>query len=157
MFKSGLPTRRVAAIFGVAYSTMSMFIVWFYATNSVTCTCNGHSRPKATTHRQDNLIRTLTLRNRTITVRALQISKGAKIRNRYNQVPHLTQDTNGKVTNSQSDTANGQLFPSRCPQGIYKQTRTKAYQTQYRKKDPQGQPQTAAGVTVSDHVCMLQA
>ena len=28
-------------------------------------------------------------------------SNGAKIRNRYNQVPHLTQDTNGKVTNSQ--------------------------------------------------------
>ena len=27
------------------------------------------------------------------------VSKGAKIRNRYNQVPHLTQDTNGKVTN----------------------------------------------------------
>ena len=31
----------------------------------------------------------------------VRISKGAKIRNRYNQVPHLTQDTNGKVTNSQ--------------------------------------------------------
>ena len=30
-----------------------------------------------------------------------KVSKGAKIRNRYNQVPHLTQDTNGKVTNSQ--------------------------------------------------------
>ena len=30
-----------------------------------------------------------------------QVSNGAKIRNRYNQVPHLTQDTNGKVTNSQ--------------------------------------------------------
>ena len=30
-----------------------------------------------------------------------KISNGAKIRNRYNQVPHLTQDTNGKVTNSQ--------------------------------------------------------
>ena len=28
-------------------------------------------------------------------------SKGAKISNRYNQVPPLTQDTNGKVTNSQ--------------------------------------------------------
>ena len=28
-------------------------------------------------------------------------SKGAKIRNRYNQVPHMTQDTNGKVINSQ--------------------------------------------------------
>ena len=30
-----------------------------------------------------------------------KVSKGAKIRNRYNQVQHLTQDTNGKVTNSQ--------------------------------------------------------
>ena len=30
-----------------------------------------------------------------------KVSKVAKIRNRYNQVPHLTQDTNGKVTNSQ--------------------------------------------------------
>ena len=29
-----------------------------------------------------------------------KVSKGAKIRNRYNQVPHLTQNTNGKVTNS---------------------------------------------------------
>ena len=28
----------------------------------------------------------------------IQVSKGAKIRNRYNQEPHLTQDTNGKVT-----------------------------------------------------------
>ena len=30
----------------------------------------------------------------------VEVSKGAKIRNRYNQVPHLTQDTNGKVTQS---------------------------------------------------------
>ena len=29
------------------------------------------------------------------------VRKRAKIRNRYIQVPHLTQDTNGKVTNSQ--------------------------------------------------------
>ena len=36
----------------------------------------------------------------------IKVSKGAKIRNRYNQVPHLTQDTNGKVTNSQMDTRN---------------------------------------------------
>ena len=36
----------------------------------------------------------------------MKVSKGAKIRNRYNQVPHLTQDTNGKVTNSQLDTTN---------------------------------------------------
>ena len=31
----------------------------------------------------------------------IKVSKGAKIRNQYNQAPHLTQDTNGKVTNSQ--------------------------------------------------------
>ena len=31
------------------------------------------------------------------------VSKGAKIRNRYNQVPHLTQDTSGKVANLQLD------------------------------------------------------
>ena len=35
-----------------------------------------------------------------------KVSKGAKIRNRYNQVPHLTRDTNGKVTHSQIDTTN---------------------------------------------------
>ena len=35
-----------------------------------------------------------------------KVSKGARIRNRYNQVPHLTQDTNGRVTNSQLDTTN---------------------------------------------------
>ena len=29
-----------------------------------------------------------------------EVRKGAKIRNRYNQVPHLTQDTKWKVTNS---------------------------------------------------------
>ena len=36
----------------------------------------------------------------------IKVSKGAKIRSRYNQVQHLTQDTNGKVTNSQLDTTN---------------------------------------------------
>ena len=34
-------------------------------------------------------------------VTLFKVSKGAKIRNRYNQVLHLTQDTNGKMTNSQ--------------------------------------------------------
>ena len=33
----------------------------------------------------------------------------AKIRNRYNQAPHLTQDTNGKVTASQLDVTNESL------------------------------------------------
>ena len=36
----------------------------------------------------------------------ITVSKGAKNRIRYNQVPHLTQDTNGKVTNSYLDTTN---------------------------------------------------
>ena len=46
----------------------------------------------------------------------LKVSKGAKIRNRYNQVPHLTQDTNGKVTSSQlyttSESQEGSPFPA---------------------------------------------
>ena len=46
-----------------------------------------------------------------------KVPKRAKIRNRYNQVPHLTQDTNRKVTISQLDITNkkprDQPFPSR--------------------------------------------
>ena len=34
------------------------------------------------------------------------VSKRAKIRNRYNQAPQLTQDTNGNVTTSQLDITN---------------------------------------------------
>ena len=49
-------------------------------------------------------------------IRAI-VSKGAKIRNRYNQVPHLTQDTNGKVTNSQLDTTNESQEVSPYPAG----------------------------------------
>ena len=48
------------------------------------------------------------------------VSKGAKIRNRYNQVPHLTQDTNGKVTKSQLDTANESQEVSPYPAGDHK-------------------------------------
>ena len=50
----------------------------------------------------------------------LKVSKGAKIRNRYNQVPHLTQDTNGKVTNSQLDTTNEGQEVSPFPAGDHK-------------------------------------
>ena len=52
-----------------------------------------------------------------------QSKKRAKIRNRYNQAPHLTQDTNGKVSTSQSDITN-EPFPSRWPQRINKQACT---------------------------------
>ena len=52
-----------------------------------------------------------------LVVSYIKVSKGAKIRNRYNQVPHLTQDTNGKVTHSQLYTTNESqevsTFPSR--------------------------------------------
>ena len=43
-------------------------------------------------------------RNTDKTTLITKVSKGAKIRNRYYQVPHLTQNTNGKVKNSQLDT-----------------------------------------------------
>ena len=49
-----------------------------------------------------------------------KVSKGAKIRNRYNQVPYLTQDTNGKVTNSQLDTTNKSQEVSPFPAGDHK-------------------------------------
>ena len=47
-------------------------------------------------------------------------SNDAKIRNRYNQVPHLTQDTNGKVTNSQVDTTNERQEVSPFQDGDHK-------------------------------------
>ena len=49
-----------------------------------------------------------------------KVSKGAKFRNRYNQVPHLTQDTNGKVTSSQLDTTNESQEVSPFPAGDHK-------------------------------------
>ena len=72
---------------------------------------------------------------------AVKVSKDAKIRNRYNQVPHLTQDTNGKVTNSQKTQK-----PSTCN----KQTQTEDKDTQtddsfdeYLKKPKQHQKKQA--------------
>ena len=50
----------------------------------------------------------------------MKVSKGAKIRNRYNQVPQLTQDTNGKVINSQLDTTNESQEVSPFPAGDHK-------------------------------------
>ena len=52
-------------------------------------------------------------------IRAIE-SKGAKIRNRYNQVLHLTQDTSEKVTNSQLDTTNESQEVSPFPAGDHK-------------------------------------
>ena len=50
----------------------------------------------------------------------IKVSKGAKVRNRYNQVPHLTHDTNGKVINLQLDTTNQSQEVSPFPTGDQK-------------------------------------
>ena len=50
----------------------------------------------------------------------MRVGKGAKMRNLYNQVPHLTQDTNGKATNSQLDTTNKSQEDSPFPTGDHK-------------------------------------
>ena len=50
----------------------------------------------------------------------LEVRRGAELRNRYNQVPHLTQDTNGKVTNSKLNTTNESQEGSSFPAGDHK-------------------------------------
>ena len=56
-----------------------------------------------------------------------KVRKRAKIRNRYNQAQHLTQDTNGKVTTSQLDITNESQevspFPAEVHESITKQDR----------------------------------
>ena len=49
-----------------------------------------------------------------------KVRKRAKIRNRYNQVPHLTQDTNEKVANSKLDITNESQEVSPFPAGDHK-------------------------------------
>ena len=51
-----------------------------------------------------------------------EIRKREAIRNQYNQVPHLTKDTNGKVTNSQSDITDESQEVSTFPAGDHKAT-----------------------------------
>ena len=48
-------------------------------------------------------------------VTCIKVRKRAKIRNRYDQAPHLTQDTNGKVTTSQLDITNESEYVSPFP------------------------------------------
>ena len=73
----------------------------------------------------------------------IKVGKRAKIRNRYNQVQHLTQDTNGKVTNSQLDTTNESQEGSPFPAGDHKAhinrraQRHSKHKTEKTLKDPQ--------------------
>ena len=50
----------------------------------------------------------------------VKVRKSSKIRNRYNQAPHLTQDTNGRVTTSQLDITNESQEVSPFPAGDHK-------------------------------------
>ena len=71
-------------------------------------------------------------------VNYIELIKGAKIRNRYNQVPHLTQDTNGKVTNSQLDTTNESQEVNPFPAGDHKVSINRRLQKHGKNiKDPQ--------------------
>ena len=58
-----------------------------------------------------------------------KVSKCVKIRNRYNQVPHLTQDTNWKVTNLQLDTTNESQEVSPFPASDHKQAQGPAFKS----------------------------
>ena len=49
-----------------------------------------------------------------------RVRKRSKFRNRYNQAPHLTQDTNAKVTTSQLDITNKSQEVSPFPAGDHK-------------------------------------
>ena len=50
----------------------------------------------------------------------IKVRKRAKIRNRYYQAPHLTQDTNRKVTTAQLDITNESQEVSPFPAGDHK-------------------------------------
>ena len=75
--------------------------------------------------------------------KVIKVSKDAKIRYRYNQVPHLTKDTNGKVTYSQLDTTNESQEVSPFPAGNHKAhinrraQRHSKHKTEKNIKDPQ--------------------
>ena len=72
-------------------------------------------------HNNSSLLKTPAVNMKQNNSRLLEkVSKGVKIRNQYSQVPHLTQDTNGKVTNSQLDTTNESQEVSPFPGGDHK-------------------------------------
>ena len=70
----------------------------------------------------------------------IKVSKGAKIRNRCNQVPHLTQDTNRKVTNSQLDTTNESQEVSPFPAGDHKRNINRRSQRHSKYKTEKNPP-----------------
>ena len=53
-----------------------------------------------------------------------KVRKRTKNKNRYNQTPHLTQDTNGKVATSQLDITNESQEVSPFPAGDHRASKT---------------------------------
>ena len=78
----------------------------------------------------------------------IKVSKGAKIRNRYDQEPHPTQDTNGKVTNSQLDTTNESQEASPFPAGDHKAHINRRAQTHSNRKTEQKHKRSTKEVTL---------
>ena len=64
--------------------------------------------------------------------KSMKVRKWTKIRNIYNQVLHLTQDTNGKVTKSQLDITNESQEVSPFPAGDHKATINRHARKHYR-------------------------
>ena len=73
MLRAGQSSRQVAAVFGVAQSTMSRLSQRFNATESVNDRRRS-GRPRTTTRQQDNYIRNINLRNGRMTARVSNIS-----------------------------------------------------------------------------------
>ena len=67
------------------------------------------------------------INNRTDSV-VVKVRKRAKIRNRYNQAPHLTQDTKGKVTTSQLNITNESQEVSPFPAGVTRHKQTDVHE-----------------------------
>ena len=59
----------------------------------------------------------------------------AKIRNRYDQAPHLTQDTNGKVATSQLDITNESQEASPFQAGDHKASINRGARKHNKKQD----------------------
>ena len=70
MLQSCLSLKRCRYAYGVTPSTISRLFNRFNATDSV-CDSARSGRPRVTTQRQDNFIRTHSLRNRTLNARTL--------------------------------------------------------------------------------------
>ena len=67
----------------------------------------------------DSVIEMVNVKAMPLLIYYFKVRKMAKIRNQYNQAPHPTQDTNGKVKTSQLDITNESQEVSPFPAGSH--------------------------------------